>query len=542
MIKKVFSGLSALLLSLSSLFVFAPTVAHAAAITWDGGGSDNNFNTAENWAGDVVPADGDSIVLDNTGLLYDDTLLTNNISDLSLAGITVQGSGAFGFTIDGSAITLTGTVTDSASSEDVSNILSLDVAMSGDKTINVPASHSLSIYGSLTGSGGVTKTGSGVLYLSADNSSYTGALVISAGRLFVLSANGIATSGGTTVADGADVSFISCDETPFAGSLTLTGASSQPSGDSRVPKLYTAVSCSGGGGAPDETYGLLTGNSTATLSGSITLGSDITFKSYAANTKLTGPLSGNHTINLFEGGAFKLSVESSSNSSGIANGQYSAPQLAKTLADDLATTSVGIYGNTVVTITGKRGDIFLLKGGTLKGTGTVGAVSVAQGSYIASGLSPGCLNTGALSIDASTMQAEIGGTEACSGYDQTRVTGTVALANDAALQVSRYNSYKPKAGEKYTIISNDGADAVTGTFKNLAENATFTVDGYVLRISYVGGDGNDVSLTVVSVPAAPDTGFGMLLNNPAALLATTTVAAFGILLISRRLAPKKVRR
>ena len=63
------------------------------------------------------------------------------------------------------------------------------------------------------------------------------------------------------------------------------------------------------------------------------------------------------------------------------------------------------------------------------------------------------------------------------------------------------------------IIKNDLADATGGTFKGLAEGATFTVSGYVFKISYVGGDGNDVVLSVQSVPALPKTGFSLPLAN-----------------------------
>ena len=47
--------------------------------------------------------------------------------------------------------------------------------------------------------------------------------------------------------------------------------------------------------------------------------------------------------------------------------------------------------------------------------------------------------------------------------------------------------------------------AVSGTFSGLAEGATINLSGVVFTISYVGGDGNDVVLTVMAVPAVPTT-------------------------------------
>ena len=46
----------------------------------------------------------------------------------------------------------------------------------------------------------------------------------------------------------------------------------------------------------------------------------------------------------------------------------------------------------------------------------------------------------------------------------------------------------------------DDTDAVSGTFTGLAENATFTIGLVTYRISYTGGTGNDVVLTVTQAP------------------------------------------
>ena len=47
----------------------------------------------------------------------------------------------------------------------------------------------------------------------------------------------------------------------------------------------------------------------------------------------------------------------------------------------------------------------------------------------------------------------------------------------------------------FVIIDNDGTDSVVGTFEGLAEGAVVAIDGYETRISYEGGDGNDVVLS-----------------------------------------------
>jgi hypothetical protein len=48
-----------------------------------------------------------------------------------------------------------------------------------------------------------------------------------------------------------------------------------------------------------------------------------------------------------------------------------------------------------------------------------------------------------------------------------------------------------------TVISNTSANPISGTFSNLADGAIVTVSGNKLQTSYSGGDGNDLTLTVV---------------------------------------------
>ena len=49
---------------------------------------------------------------------------------------------------------------------------------------------------------------------------------------------------------------------------------------------------------------------------------------------------------------------------------------------------------------------------------------------------------------------------------------------------------------EYVIINNDGSDPVVGTFAGLAQGASFLIGGTPFQISYTGGSGNDVVLTV----------------------------------------------
>ena len=143
----------------------------------------------------------------------------------------------------------------------------------------------------------------------------------------------------------------------------------------------------------------------------------------------------------------------------------------------------------------------VMSGSTLKGTGTVyGSATVQSGGALAPGSEIGILSAGDTSFaTGSDFNVEINGsTTAGTDYDQLGVTGTVVL-NDANLILSGAPSGTSN-GDEMTLINNDGVDAVSGTFSSLAEGAVisdFAGSSYDAQISYQGGDGNDVTLTVL---------------------------------------------
>ena len=47
------------------------------------------------------------------------------------------------------------------------------------------------------------------------------------------------------------------------------------------------------------------------------------------------------------------------------------------------------------------------------------------------------------------------------------------------------------------LLSNASANPINGTFSNLADGAIVAIDGNNFQANYEGGDGNDLTLTVV---------------------------------------------
>jgi hypothetical protein len=111
------------------------------------------------------------------------------------------------------------------------------------------------------------------------------------------------------------------------------------------------------------------------------------------------------------------------------------------------------------------------------------------------------MGSGATLTSNTTFAVKINGAGAAgTAYSQLAVTGSVNLAN-ATLILD--GGYVPAAGNSFILVDNDGTDPVVGTFNGLPQGATVVFNGVSLRLSYTGGDGNDVALFVYQNTAAP---------------------------------------
>jgi hypothetical protein len=163
----------------------------------------------------------------------------------------------------------------------------------------------------------------------------------------------------------------------------------------------------------------------------------------------------------------------------------------------------------------------------------------------------GSLRSGSLELGAaSVLLLDIAAGTAGSGYDQIQVTGTVTIPTAFLLLRSAF--LLPPDGV-FTIIQNDGADPVVGTFDGLPEGATVTApSGATFVISYAGGDGNDVELanttplTYFLSEGATGTFFDedLLIANPNSVSAPVTMTFFlsgGGTIVEQRVVPARSR-
>jgi autotransporter-associated beta strand protein len=146
--------------------------------------------------------------------------------------------------------------------------------------------------------------------------------------------------------------------------------------------------------------------------------------------------------------------------------------------------------------------VSILGPGTLGGSGTVGNITNTLGGVVAPGSSPAMLTSSNVLFSGATsdFSVELAGTTPGAGYDQLNVRGSVALGGATLNVLPNFSPLDaPSDGAIFTIINNDGAEAVSGTFAGLANNAVLTAGGMQFRINYFDTFGNDVFLTLTNV-------------------------------------------
>ena len=149
--------------------------------------------------------------------------------------------------------------------------------------------------------------------------------------------------------------------------------------------------------------------------------------------------------------------------------------------------------------------------GQLQGSGTIsGPMTLAGGANVSPGFGLGVINTNDLRfMNGSKLTLDIQGLTPGSGFDQLQVAGSLTLEGSVSIDVAL--GFNPVDFiDSFVIIQNDANDFVQGTglFRagsvSLPEGALFTVPypggTQTLKLSYVGGDGNDVELRAMPEP------------------------------------------
>lgn len=145
-----------------------------------------------------------------------------------------------------------------------------------------------------------------------------------------------------------------------------------------------------------------------------------------------------------------------------------------------------------------------VRSGSLGGSGTIGgAVIIGSGSGLDASLAPS--RTTGQPKTLTILKTLTFGTDGTYAYrintmgaagDSVSVRG-VTIGAGAQFTLSAVGNQPLTVGQSFTAISNTAATAIAGTFANLPDGSTLSVGVNAFQVSYSGGDGNDLTLTVV---------------------------------------------
>lgn len=216
---------------------------------------------------------------------------------------------------------------------------------------------------------------------------------------------------------------------------------------------------------------------------------------------------GNEALTLNENSTLRSSYESS----------WAGPITLNAMSTIAVTEKLTLSG----LITG-TGGITKTGSGLLRLTGTInpGAVPGGAGDITVNG---------ALALDAAVFVVDL---DSVTSFDRIVINnGTVDLGGSTLTVNDNFGS---AIGDRFNIVVNHGGTgAVVGTFKGLPEGALFSSGVSVLRISYVGGTGNDVTLTRVAAVTPDPAAVVPMLDGRGMLIFGLMIAGAGVLLLIR---------
>jgi hypothetical protein len=144
----------------------------------------------------------------------------------------------------------------------------------------------------------------------------------------------------------------------------------------------------------------------------------------------------------------------------------------------------------------------LVASGTLGGSGTIaGAVTIGTAASLAP--AGGTPIRATLTIESSlTLSSSATYTYTFKAKGRKAktdkvVANGVTILSGASINLSGQTQGTLTQGTVLTLIKNTAATPISGTFSNLPDGSIINVNGNNFQASYEGGDGNDLTLTVV---------------------------------------------
>ena len=311
----------------------------------------------------------------------------------------------------------------------------------------------LSLTGVISGNGNLTVAAGVVSLTGSAPNTYTGQTTVTGGSLTLAAAAGTSIPHDLTVSTGGSVNLAGDHQLPSAASITL--------GDGATLTL----------GVADNAVAALNGSGQVLGSGTLTVGSDTAFSFFAGSIGQTASIEKVRRQRLHADRHEPVH-------------RHVHPLGRPGLRDRLVRRD------------DRQPDA---RDRDLRRRRRRGAVNLTGGD-IQPGTSAGPLHvTGDFSVTGSaSFTAFLSGDAPGDGYAQAVVGGTVTLGGTFAVYGS--GSYHPARGKIFTLIDNQGAAPVSGTFNGLPEGSLVHLADEEFQLSYAGGDGNDVTLTYLGKP------------------------------------------
>lgn len=500
--------------------VLEPLLPASTGVTcvWSGGAHpDRRWTTAANWLGGVVPQPGDALEFPNgpTARLADNNFTAGTVFD----SIHVGGSG---YALGGFPLLLLHGLR-----ADFTGSSSLDAAVEfGPAATAEISAGTLSLTGVLTSTNGLTKLGAGTLRLAGTAPNAIGRKTdVRAGTLELAKTAGLsAVSGLLDIAAGAAVKLAQANQIPNQALVTV-GDLSGASPDTAILEMLGS----------DRIGPLVIHNASISVAAgqALTVEGDISVAPTNAMSAITGDgelimrTSATPRHWIVPAGTLEVSTSSASGDELIIGGGglvVSPSNLS--FGSLLVENSTGYFSggapnfrfdSAEIRLSNVVFDVQALAGGGIL------EIAALDGS-------PVSLLGDILSLTpASTLRFPINGP--VRDFDYSSITlmpiitgGTAPDLGGATLDLVTSSSVILPIGEELLILDNGSFDPVLGTFSGLPEGAMLFDAGQTFRISYVGGDGNDVTLVRTTAPPPVITSFSRVtrLGDPPGLETVTT--------------------
>ncbi len=508
----------------------------SGTVTETGSGQLTLSGDNSGWAGNITVTSG-TLALGSVNALGNGALALN--------GGTLTSSDSTAHTI-GNGVTIGGNITLGASSTGMltfGNLVSL-----GSATRTLVLGSNVEFAGNVS-SGGISKSGVGVLEFAGSANTLTGLAITSGGALIdtgakiTLTNGALSTSAGTTLTisgtllnnsstalngqsgsvtvasggvviqqgNGSPSAFLFTGTAPVVfqpgSTFIFRDFSSTPSVSGRT---YTGNLTFDSSGSP-VSVGAVSGGGIWAVNGDLTIGSSVTVN-YTAGIALTTNFLGNVTVNGTLGGtggarAFTIG-------SGKTLTVASTGALAMATGQALAVTGSAVVSGTI------SGDTATIVSGTISGTGTVNAMTLG-GTVSPGGVTPGATlgkltagNTSFLGGSAYKFELQTDGSTGAAGtdWDQLAVNGTLDLSALATTPLTlKLQTLDSTTGLNGSLGSWDGSSnhlwlgIVTSTTLSGFASGEFVVDTSGFANAFPGQftvvqDGNNLDLAYSSVP------------------------------------------